>query len=60
MMDRATDIARAGIHAAGELFAGIGALVRDWMRGDDLTLLIGLGVVALVALFVFLPGRRRY
>lgn len=60
MRERATDIARAGIRAISEFFGWLGREIADWVRGDDVTALVVLGIVALFVLFVVVPSHRRY
>lgn len=60
MGEQLKDVARTVIRAVSDFLAEARELVLGWMHGEDLTILIVLGVVALLALFVVVPNRRRY
>lgn len=60
MYEFASTVVREGLHAIGGFFAAIQDIVLSWIHGEDLTLLVVLVLVALLALFFFVPSRRRY
>ena len=60
MRETVNNIARAVVRAIGGFFAMVANAIGDWVRGDDLTFIIVLAVVAIVLLFFFVPAGRRY
>ncbi|MFP4624191.1 MAG: hypothetical protein ACLFRX_08450 [Gemmatimonadota bacterium] len=60
MRDDIDRFARRALSATGAFLTGLGDVVVDWMRSDDLTVLVALAVFALVLLFFIVPNRRRY
>lgn len=60
MYEYASTIVGKGLRAIGAFFAAVQRTVVGWIHGEDLTLVAVLVVVALVALFFFVPNRRRY
>lgn len=60
MQERANELARAAVRATGDFFGGIFRAIIEWIRGDDVMVLIVLAVIALFLLFLFVPSHRRY
>jgi len=61
MRERADNAARALIGAVTAITAIINREATAWVRSGDTTLMVVLGVIALVLLVVIVvPGRRRY
>ena len=60
MQERASEIARAGVRATGDFLGGLFGAIIDWIRGDDVMVLVVLAVIALFLLFLFVPSHRRY
>lgn len=60
MYEYASTIVRGGVNAAVGFLQMIQRRALSWVQGDDLTFVIFLAFVALLALFVLVPNRRRY
>ncbi len=60
MYEYASNLVREGLLSAADFLGAIQARIVSWLRGDDLTVLVSLAVIALVILFVMVPNRRRY
>jgi len=61
MRERADNAARTLIGAVTGIIATINREATAWVRSGDTTIMVVLGVVALVLLVVIVvPGRRRY
>lgn len=60
MYEYASTLMRDGLHAIGGFLGTIQGRIAAWIRGDDITFLVALAVIALVVLFVIVPNRRRY
>ena len=60
MREQASEFARAAVRATGDFFGGLFRAMIDWIRGDDVIVLVVLAVIALFLLFLFVPSHRRY
>jgi hypothetical protein len=60
MYEFASTVVRGVLEAIMGFFATVQGVVLGWIHGEDLTLLVVLVLVALLALFFFVPNRRRY
>lgn len=60
MYEYASSLVRGGLTAFGDFLGAVQNRIMGWIQGDDLTVIVTLAVVALVALFILVPNRRRY
>ncbi len=61
MRERAEKMGRAVLKAFGLVVATINREATAWVRSGDTTLMVVLGVAALILLiFIVVPSRRRY
>lgn len=60
MYEYASSLVRGGLNAFGDFLGAVQNRIMGWIQGDDLTVIVTLAVVALVALFILVPNRRRY
>lgn len=61
MTGRATRVAEAGINVVVAALAMVSHHARAWVKSGDTTLMVVLGVIAILLLLaIVVPSRRRY